>query len=473
MEREIRGWSQARVAEAINTSVRSIMRWEQGKVLPQPFYREQLCILFGKNAQELGIQPCAEARASLQVCASTFLPSAHPEKKPLTHVFSAGLDAPHPLADSTACFVEHPLLSTKIRLPVPAHTVIHRIRLTHLLTLGIQKRLMLVSAPAGSGKTTLIAEWLKSTARTEAVAWISLDEEDNDPRRLWLYVLTVLNTCQPNLYAPLIDALHSKHIDDWYAFLKYVLNTLLKSERPIILVLDDYHSITNPVAHETVAYFLEHLPPHVHLLISTRNDPPWSLSRLRVQGSIQEIRTDQLNGTEEEVEAFFSQTMQVQLPLSVITEITKRTEGWFAGIQLLALSLREGTNVTTMLNLLDGSQRPIFDYLIEEVFSRQSSVIQDFLLQTSILECLDASSCDTIRNAGDSQEILDTLEKTNLFIVALDHQRQWYRYHHLFVQALRTRLERTYDEQTIRALYKRASIWHDQHDQQAIVTDDG
>ncbi|GCE10079.1 hypothetical protein [Dictyobacter aurantiacus] len=424
MEREIRGWSQARIAEAVNTSVRSVIRWEQGKVLPQPFYREQLCTLFGKNAQELGIQSA---------------------------------EIPPSLRPVTVCPIEHPLLATKINPPFPAHTIIQRPRLTNLLTFGNQKRLTLISAPAGSGKTTAITEWIKATARTDAVAWVSLDNEDTAPERFWLYVLTSINIYQANLYAPLIAILRAQPIHDWYTFLKYVLNTLLKSERPITLVLDNYHCINNSVTHDTVAYFLEHLPLQHHLIISTRNDPPWSLSRLRAQGAIRELRGHQLNGTEEEVEAFFSQVLQVQHPRTIIAEITQRTEGWFAAIQLLAPSLYEVTNSTNILNLLDGSQRPIFDYIIEEIFSQQSPAMQEFLLQTSILERLDTARCDAVRNKTDSQKMLDRLERANLIIV-LDQQQQWYRYQHLFAQALRAYLRRTSDEQTIQTFYKRANI---------------
>jgi LuxR family maltose regulon positive regulatory protein len=201
----------------------------------------------------------------------------------------------------------------------------------------------------------------------------------------------------------------------------------------------------------------------IHLIVSTRNDPPWPLSRLRARGQLQEIRMAQLCGTAEEVDAFFSQVAQIKIPSHMIEEVITRTDGWMAGIQLFALSLRGRTDMTDILTVLRGDQRNIFDYLIEEVLIRQSTTIQNFLLCTSILERFDASCCDAVIDTQDSQKMLELLEHANLFVVALDQQRHWYRYHPLFAQALRARLEHTYEGDKIRVLHSRASIWFSQY----------
>jgi LuxR family maltose regulon positive regulatory protein len=464
VEREQRNWSQAKVAAQIGTSTRTIMRWEQGDVLPQPLYRERLCELFGKNALELGIQTVFEApvsserRAFIQSFASPAM-SATPGVRSDATTLAPGQDQ---AIIPTALFND-PLLSTKFFMPVLTQTLVRRARLTDLLAAGTKNALTLLSAPAGSGKTTLIIEWLESFLPAVPPAWVSLDDENNDPTRFWLYVLTALDACQPGLFTALINALNSQQISSWPPFLKHLINTLFESSQPLFLVLDDYHTITEQAVHSAMAYLLEHLPAHVHLIISTRSDPPWSLSRLRVRGQLQEIRMDQLYCTAEEVNAFFSQVIQVKLSRSMIEEVTARTEGWMAGIQLLAISLRGRTDVTTLLDTLHGSQHDIFDYLMEEVITRQSPAVQDFLLRTSILTCLNAACCDAVIGTQGSQEILEFLERTNLFVFPLDQERHWYRYHHLFAQALRARLARTYESEQIRTLHRCASFWLSQH----------
>jgi LuxR family transcriptional regulator, maltose regulon positive regulatory protein len=460
VEREQRNWSQARVAETIGISTRTIMRWEQGAVLPQPFYRERLCELFGKNASELGIgiQPLPESsisskgRALIQSVASlTSAASDNPA------IMLSQDQIPPSSPDN------EPLLSTKFFVPVPTHALVRRTRLTDLLTAGTKSTLTLLSAPAGSGKTTLIAEWLEFFLPSVLPAWVSLDDEDNNPTLFWLYVLTALDACRPGLYTSLINALRAQQVSSWPTFLKQVLNALLESSQPLFLVLDDYHLITEQAVHSSMTYFLEHLPAHIHLIVSTRSDPQWPLARLRARGQLLEIRLDQLCGTVEEVDIFFSQAIQVKLTAPMLAEVTARTEGWMAGIQLLAISLHGRTDVAALLDSLHGGQRDIFDYLMEEVIARQSPTIQDFLLRTSILTRLNASCCDAVIDTQGSQEILEFLERANLFIIPLDQQRHWYRYHHLFAQALRSRLTRTYESDLIRTLHRRAGHWLSQH----------
>lgn len=460
VERELRGWSQAKAAEAIGTSIRTVARWERGEVIPQPFYRERICEIFEKNAQELGMVSPSNVQTPSEIAlqSSFSTPAAMISPHIGTNATTSfNLDE----ADTPSAFHD-PLLTTKFFVPVATHELVKRTRLTDLLNAGTKHTLTLLSAPAGFGKTTAIAEWLHSSPPLSA-AWVSLDEEDNDPVRFWLYVLTALDTYQPGMCTPLITALRSQQVSSWPSFLKYLINTLTKNSQSLFLILDDYHVISEQVVHSSMSYFLEHLPAHMHVVVSTRTDPPWPLPRFRARRQLQEIRMRQLGGTSEEIHTFFSQVMHIELPSQLAEEVTVRTEGWMVGAQLLALSLRGRADTVDVLDILRGHQRDIFDYLIEEVFTRQSVTVQNFLLRTSILERLHSSCCDAVLETRGSQEMLELLERTNLFVVPLDQQRQWYRYHHLFAEALRMRLERSYEEHQIRALHSRASLWFSRH----------
>jgi LuxR family maltose regulon positive regulatory protein len=363
------------------------------------------------------------------------------------------------------------LLITKLYVPITSGPLISRPRLSALLEGSLHCPFTLVSAPAGFGKTTLLAVWKQSLpAGKPLVAWVSLDEEDNEPRLFWTYVLTALQRQKPEVFAPLVRHLQSPQVPPLQYILAELINSLVEGQDEFLLILDDYQLITDQQVHKTLAYLIEHLPPQLHIILATRADPPLPLPLLRAQRHSLEVRTDQLRCTLQETRAFFQEAMNLQLPDEVIQEVRDRTEGWLVGLQLLGLSLPERADPLTLLEEVSGDQRYILDYLTQEVLQRQPQEVQTFLLCTSILDQLSASLCDAVMNQTGSLQMLRRLERTNLFIVSLDDRQQWYRYHALFAEALRYRLERTLAD-LVPTLYYRASLWYNQHNQttQAVL----
>ena len=351
------------------------------------------------------------------------------------------------------------LLTTKFFIPSPSHTLIPRSRLNVQLNASMKHKLTLISAPAGFGKTTLLSAWVQTLPLDNPiVACVSLDEEDNDPMRFWEYALTALNTCQPELFIPLLTFFQTGQAYSVHSLLTAFINSLVKQAEQFLLILDDYHVITEPAVHTSLNFLLEHLPSQLHLILATRADPALSLSRLRARDQMLEVRADQLQCTSEEVLAFFAKAMGIALTSEESREVEDRTEGWIAGLQLVALSMRGNTDTTAILRELHGSQRYILDYLTDEVLRQQPATLQSFLLRTSILERLCAPLCDSVMQQSGSQQQLEQLEQANLFVVPLDERRQWYRYHALFAEVLRYRLEQTEGE-VVSALHLRASQW--------------
>jgi len=357
------------------------------------------------------------------------------------------------------------LLATKFFLPSSSHPLLPRPHLTSLLNEGLRRKLIFISAPAGFGKTTLVSAWVQSfsqhTPEAKHVAWVSLDESDNDPVQFWAYALTALDRQQPGLCTPLLGYLQTQQAPTppLRHVLQALINALVSRTEQFLLVLDDYHLITEPEIHSSLTYLVEHLPPQLHLILATRADPPLPLSLLRARGEVLEVRTNQLRCTPEEVRAFFKEVMSMQLPTDIIQDATTKTEGWLVGLHLLGLSLQGYTDPADLLDEVSGSQRYILDYLMEEVLRRQPPPVQTFLLHTSLLERLSAPLCDAVLQQTGSQEILEFLERANVFVVPLDGQRRWFRYHALFAEALRSRLEQTEGE-VISTLHLRASRWH-------------
>ncbi len=356
------------------------------------------------------------------------------------------------------------LLATKFFVPSSSHPLLPRPQLTTLLIQGLQRKLTLVSAPAGFGKTTLLAAWVQSfpldAPESPRVAWVSLDEGDNEPVLFWTYVLTALENQQQGLCASLLAHLQTQRAPTPVRYvLQTLINTLISSTEQFLLVLDDYHVITQPEIHTSLTYLVEHLPPQLHIMMATRTDPPLPLSLLRARGQVLEVRTNQLRCSPEEVRAFFKEVMGMHLPGDLIQEVTARTEGWLVGLQLLGLSLQDHTDPDNLLDEVSGSQHYILDYLMEEVLRRQPPSVQTFLLRTSILERLSAPLCDAVLEQTGSQHLLEFLERANVFVVPLDGQRRCYRYHALFAQALRACLEQTEGE-AMSALHLRASHWY-------------
>ena len=301
------------------------------------------------------------------------------------------------------------LLATKFFVPSPSHPLIPRPHLTTLLNHGLRHKLTLISAPAGFGKTTLLSAWLQpfpqENPKAPHVAWVSLDEGDNEPVLFWTYLLTALDAQQPGLCAPLLAYLQIQQASMAQVryILKALINTLASSSEQILLVLDDYHLITEPEVHQSLTYLVEHLPPQLHLILVTRADPPLPLSLLRARGEMLEVRTHQLRCTPEEVRAFFLEVMGMQLPENLIQEVSTRTEGWLVGLQLLGLSLQGQVVSGDLLEEVSGNQHYILDYLMEEVLRRMPPPVQTFLLRTSILERFSASLCDAVLEQTDSQ----------------------------------------------------------------------
>ncbi|HEX3643902.1 MAG TPA: AAA family ATPase, partial [Ktedonobacteraceae bacterium] len=372
---------------------------------------------------------------------------------------------------NTSIFVQTQLLATKFFVPVATGMLISRPRLMSLLQASLKYPLTLVSAPAGFGKTMLLSTWTQSLpANNPAVAWVSLDEEDNDPQIFWTYVLSALSDQHPERFSWLLKYLQSPEAPPLKDVLTTLSNLLLNSTEHVVLILDDYHVITEKEVHTTLSYLVEHLPAQMHIIVSTRADPSLPLSQLRARGQLLEVRTDQLRCTAEETRDFFQEVIGIQFPDQTIQEVAARTEGWLVGLQLLRLSLPEHADPLKLLEEATGNQRYILDYLIEEVLRRQPQEVQTFLLCTSILERLTASLCDAVMQQHGSQQMLHQLEQANLFVVSLDSKRQWYRYHALFAQALCYQLEQTQPD-LLPSLHHRASLWYAQHDQptQAIL----
>jgi LuxR family maltose regulon positive regulatory protein len=367
--------------------------------------------------------------------------------------------------------IQNQLLATKFSLPVVPGRLISRPRLSSLLAESLKYPLTLISASAGFGKTMGLSSWAQSLPASQAlVAWVSLDEEDNEPRLFWTYVLSALDQQQPERFTWLFKYLQSPQAPPLRSVLMALSNLVQDSQDHFALILDDYHLITEQQVHATLSYLVEHLPPQLHIILSTRADPPLSLSQLRTRWKLLEIHTDELRCTPEETKAFFKIVMGLQLPEETVQEVTARTEGWLVGLQLLGLSLHEPTHSVTLLEEISGDQRYILDYLTEEVLRKQPQDIQRFLLCTSILERFSASLCDAVLEQMGSQEMQHRIEQANLFVVSLDSKRQWYRYHDLFAQALRCQLEQRHAD-LVPLLHHRASLWYAPQNQttQAIL----
>ena len=352
-----------------------------------------------------------------------------------------------------------PLLLTKFYVPHLRAEHVLRPRLTRRLDDVLTRGLTLVCAPAGYGKTTLIAEWLTGRTPGLRVAWLSLDAADSDPARFLTYLVAALQQVDPTIGRD-IDAM-SRGVPPPppEALLAALINDMVSLSYPFILILDDYHLITSLAVHLQVAFLLDHQPSHMHLVIAARVDPSLPLAAWRAKGQMMEVRQDDLQFTDEETLEFLRRSAQTELSAAEIAAVQQRTEGWAAGLELLAHSLRGCDDVPGLLESFTGSDRYVLDYLMEEVFQRQPANLQEFLLETSVLDRMTAPLCDAITGRADSGSLLLTLEQRNLFIVALDRSRQWYRYHHLFGDLLRHRLDLAAPDGA-KELHERACRWY-------------
>jgi LuxR family maltose regulon positive regulatory protein len=392
-----------------------------------------------------------------------------------------------------------PLLTTKLYTPPQRPNLVLRPRLMAQLreSLRLRHRLTLISAKAGSGKTTLVSEWLHQQERP--ATWLSLDDKDNDPRRFFSYLIAALHKLEIKIDQAVLGRLQTPQLPQAEALVAELINDLAASSISFLVVLDDYHVIQNEWVHQAVGFLVEHQPPEMQLVLITRADPPWPLARLRGRGLVTEIRDHDLRFTSEEATRFLNESMALGLPAEAVSTLEWRTEGWIAGLQMAAISMqgrKQDGDLTAFVEAFGGTNRYILDYLMEEVLNQQAPAIQDFLVETSILERMCGALCDTVRfgfaespsgsqrtavrfgeakphgglaEAGerrdqaatrDSQAILAWLERCNLFVTPLDDERRWYRYHHLFADQLESTLRQRRSEEEIRELHRRASRWH-------------
>jgi LuxR family maltose regulon positive regulatory protein len=403
--------------------------------------------------------------------------------------------------------METPLLQTKLYIPSPRPELVPRPRLIERLNAGLResggfgqsrgfgRKLTLISAPAGFGKTTLVSEWIhrrgaslvpeegcapSSSAGVLApvggtppaelgagdpplrVTWLSLDESDNDPTRFLTYLIAALQTIEAGIGKGSLSALQSPQPPPVEGILTALINEIATISTRIILVLDDCHLIETQPIHDALAFLLRRMPPQLHLVIATRVDPPLSLARLRVRGQLTELRATDLRFSSSEVAEFLNQVMGLGLAADDIAALEARTEGWIAGLQLAAISMRDLDDATSFIQSFTGSNRLVLDYLIEEVLNQQSADVQDFLLHTAILDRMTGSLCDVLTGQESSQETLETLDRANLFVVPLDKERRWYRYHHLFADLLCRRLRLSQPDH-LKTLQRRASKWYEEN----------
>src|SRR6266487_4393652 len=362
-----------------------------------------------------------------------------------------------------------PILATKLYLPRLRPNVVSRPRLIERLNEGLHRNLILISAPAGFGKTTLVSEWVASCDRQ--VAWLSLDDQDNDLTRFLTYLVAALQTIAPTIGEGVLGALQSPQPPPTEAILTALLNDLTTIRDHFVLVLDDYHVLDAKAVDHALTYLVEHLPPQTHLVIATREDPQLPLARLRARGHLTELRATDLRFTPAEAAGFLNQGMGLKLSAEDIATLERRSEGWIAGLQLAAISMQGQQDATSFITSFTGSHHFVLDYLVEEVLGQQSERLQTFLLRTSILDRMSGPLCDAVLldPSGSGQATLEHLERANLFLVPLDNERRWYRYHHLFADLLRQRLHQSFAsspgdaESQVNELHIRASVWYEDH----------
>jgi LuxR family maltose regulon positive regulatory protein len=371
------------------------------------------------------------------------------------------------------------LLKTKLYIPPDRPNLVERLHLQQQINQGLNRKLTLVSAPPGFGKTTLISTWIRrhlaeipAATRSQAAeenlcfAWLSIDQQDNDPVRFWTYVISALSSAQPEMKTEALSLISEPQAPPLEEILAVLINTIAELPAKVVVVLDDYHLIDSKQIHRSLSFFLDHLPPQLHLIITSRSDPPLPLTRLRVRGQLTELRDSDLRFSPAEAAVFINQVMGIDLSPEAVSALETRTEGWIAGLQLAALSMQGRADAQRFVQAFTGSHRYIIDYLAEEVLHRQPDYIRTFLLHTSILDRLCGPLCDSLLEAVNlntvtplGQEILEQLEQANLFLIPLDDNRRWYRYHHLFADFLREHLAQTAEPDVVTTLHKQASRW--------------
>lgn len=352
------------------------------------------------------------------------------------------------------------MLLTKLQIPPLKENLVHRSELFNKLEKGLNRKLILISAPAGFGKTTLLRDWIEQ--KDVRSLWISLDKSDKDSVEFLSYLITSIQRINPRLGEQAFKLLTSPNRSTNESIISLLINDLLQIDQEYVLILDDFHLADTSEISDIIAYLLEYLPANFHVAISTRSDPILPLGRLRSQRQLVELRSSDLGFSAHDIFTLFNKKLKIHLSIDDAQSLETKTEGWLAGLQLVALSLQDHADVSEFITDLTGDNRYIMDYLMEEVLKIQSDDIKEFLLQTSILEKFSASLCNSLLDRNDSQGIIEQLEKDNLFVIPLDAERKWYRYHHLFADLLKQRLLLK-DKDFVEGLYKKSSKWFEDH----------
>lgn len=352
--------------------------------------------------------------------------------------------------------LDAPLLATRMLMPRTPARVVSRTHVWHRLQRGMERPLTLLTAPTGFGKTTSLAAWVRQMETP--VAWVSLDVSDNEPGQFWAYVLSALEQASPSVTGAALAMLRSMQAPPLPVILRALLNALVASPQDVVLVLDDYHRVTAPVIHETLATLLDHPPAQFHLYLASRHEPPLPLARLRARDQVNEITADDLRFRLDEVSDFLAEVMDVRLPFEDVLALAERTDGWIAGLQLAGLSLQQHPDPATFVASFSGSHRHIMQYLGDEALAAQPADVRAFLLRTAVLDRMCDSLCDALTGRNDGRAMLERLARANLFVVALDDEGRWYRYYHLFADLLRHHL-REESPELLPELHRKAARW--------------
>ncbi len=476
--RELAGWTQEELAQGAGVSVRAVRDLEAGRVR-RP-HRKTIQLV----ADALGLTVASRAelesmvRAARRADASTVAADDRggsrqlardvddstgpsPPSGPPAGQIGESMAEPHAATPRSAhAGAREVLLATRFHLPGLRPELLARPRLIDQLNGAAARELVLVCTPAGFGKTTLLADWVGAGERP--VAWLSLDAGDNDPARFWRSVVGAVDRVHSGISDRVLPLLSAPEQTTPEAVVTVLVNELTARGDECWLILDDYHMIESRPVHDSLAFLLERLPPHAHVVLASRSDPPLPLARLRARGQLAELRAADLRFTPEEVAALLRETWGLDLPEESVAVLEARTEGWVSGLQLAALALRGAADPARLVQEFAGSHRYVLDYLTEEVLGRQPDDVQAFLLETSVLERLSGPLCDAVTGRCDGQRMLEDLERANLFLVPLDEERHWYRYHHLFADLLRARLHPA-DPDRVPELHRRAASWAEEH----------
>ncbi|MBK6963044.1 MAG: hypothetical protein IPH20_03690 [Bacteroidales bacterium] len=348
------------------------------------------------------------------------------------------------------------MLLTKLHIPPASQNIVHRPQLYEKLDTGLSRKLILISAPAGFGKTTVVSDWIN--LQKIPAAWISLDKGDNDPVEFLNYIISGIQGIHKSFGASALGLLNSPNRPSGKSIAGLLINEILRLTQNFVLVFDDFHLVENSEILELTAYLLEHMPANVHIVMLTRSDPALSVSRLRSQQQLVELRSSDLSFSANDISILFNKKLKLGLSIEDIYSLEIKTEGWIAGLQLSAMSMQGRDDISGFIQDLKGDNRYIMDYLMEEVLKIQPDNIKEFLLRTSILEQLSAPLCNAILTRNDSQLNLEFLERNNMFVIPMDNERHWYRYHHLFADLLKQRLQIQYKE-VVPVLHNKACAW--------------